>query len=160
MWAALTFQPLDQNIDIVLLLNAACMEKEKKKKSLSLLFETSNSNFDSDVGIQINNTRVPRERCHQTEYICVAQTHFDCGNIKRNCFKNLVKKGSFDSVDDVKVKKDECQRCLLSRGPPVGLVKLLYCLCYLAYFLMRMSFSRRNRTEVPLTHSAASDAHF
>lgn len=85
---------------------------EKKKKSLSLLLETSNSNFDSDVGIQINNTRVPRERCHQTEYICVAQTHFDCGNIKRNCFKNLVKKGSFDSVDDVKVKKDECLRCL------------------------------------------------
>lgn len=53
-----------------------------------------NSEFDFDVGFQINNSKVLWERCHQTEYICVAQMHFDCGNIKRNCFKNLVKKQS------------------------------------------------------------------
>lgn len=29
----------------------------------------------------------------------------DSGNIKQNCFKMWFKKGSFDSVDDVKVKR-------------------------------------------------------
>lgn len=85
------------------------------------------SDFDSDVGIRINNGKVLRERCHQTEYIYVAQTQFHCGNIKRNCFKNLLKKASLlTALMMLKLP--------LNTGPPISRVKLFYCLCYLVYF--------------------------
>lgn len=47
--------------------------------------------------------------------------------------KSLVKNSSFDSVD-------EASQLPLSLGPLVCLVKLFYCLCYLARFNDRVLF--------------------
>lgn len=129
----------------------------EKKSPLSLLHEMLNSEFDLDVGIQINNSKVLRERCHQTEYICVAQTHFDSGNIKRNCFKNLVKKGSLlTALMMLKLRKmNACAAFEL--GPPGRSSEVILLFVLLGIFLMRMSFSGRNRAEARL--AASFQAH-